>query len=340
MIKLLCIVALFGCWLNAAAVQLQPHHPNRYVVQSGDTLWDIAGKFLKYPWQWSQVWQNNPGVTTPHSIYPGDVLVLTQDQNNIKISAHATGGTIKLSPHMRHMDQHKAITTIPLAAIKPFLSRTRLIDAKEFATAPYIVALAHQDRITSSEGDNVFVRNLPGATPTHYGVYRRESIYIDPKSKKILGYQGQYIAELQLTHYADPANFLVLSSPRELRIGDRLFHQEATSPSYFVPTAAPKNLKGTIMGVEDGVTQIGSYSIVAINLGSSQAVVPGSVFAIQKPGRKIIDKLSPNADEIQLPGHEIGTLMVFKSYHDVSYALVMRAQEAIQVGEQIISPTA
>jgi hypothetical protein len=50
--------------------------PERYVVRSGDTLWDVTGRFYGNPWEWPRVWSYNPEITNPHWIYPLDQLRL------------------------------------------------------------------------------------------------------------------------------------------------------------------------------------------------------------------------------------------------------------------------
>ena len=60
---------------------LNPRHPETYVVQSGDTLWDIAAKFLRDPWYWPEIWQINPQVENPHLIFPGDTLTLVYNDD-------------------------------------------------------------------------------------------------------------------------------------------------------------------------------------------------------------------------------------------------------------------
>lgn len=46
-------------------VRLNPSHPDAYVVQKGDTLWDISSEFLVQPWYWPEIWQVNPQVENP-----------------------------------------------------------------------------------------------------------------------------------------------------------------------------------------------------------------------------------------------------------------------------------
>ena len=47
-----------------------------HIIQSGDTLWNLAGRFYQDPYLWPQLWENNRYILDAHWIYPGDPLVL------------------------------------------------------------------------------------------------------------------------------------------------------------------------------------------------------------------------------------------------------------------------
>jgi len=49
--------------------------PDVYIIQPGDTLWDISMKFLGNPYYWPRLWSINDYVTNPHWIYPGNRIV-------------------------------------------------------------------------------------------------------------------------------------------------------------------------------------------------------------------------------------------------------------------------
>jgi hypothetical protein len=72
-----CGIILLTLWGYFAPVSLSDAQMSQsYVVQYGDTLWDIAGTHLGNPYRWRDIHQNNPFITNPNLIYPGDILGL------------------------------------------------------------------------------------------------------------------------------------------------------------------------------------------------------------------------------------------------------------------------
>ena len=157
-------VLLFGLVFLAAVsadeLTLNPDHPQSYVVEEGDTLWDISARFLAEPWRWPELWEANPQVEDPHLIYPGNQLNLAWKDGRPYLSVggrYPGDRRIKLSPQIRETVHEQAIDPIPLDAIRQFLSRPRVLSAGELASSAYIAASEDQ-HVVNGAGARVYVR--------------------------------------------------------------------------------------------------------------------------------------------------------------------------------------
>jgi len=107
-------------WPCAFSLQLRTDAPERYTVQKGDTLWDIAARYLNDPWRWPELWENNKDtIRNPHRIYPGDTLVLTQKP----IPSLRVLPVVRLAPAVRAEPlPKKPIPPLDMKIIGPFWS--------------------------------------------------------------------------------------------------------------------------------------------------------------------------------------------------------------------------
>ncbi len=319
------------------AIALAANHPDRHVVVKGDTLWDISETFLQSPWEWPKVWSYNPQIDNPHLIYPGDILYLVYVNGKPQLRLER-GGPRKLSPQVRRHPLGQVIPAIPLDEIKSFLSDNLILARDELEAAPYVLAGVNS-RIIAGAGDRVYARGkIDTNQHTYLGVYRPSRTYVDPESGEILGYESTSIGGGYITHSKGDITTLKLKyTTEEVRIKDRVLPtQEQVVQSVFYPSAPDDQIDGVILSVLRGVSQIGQYDVVAINRGSREGLKTGNVLHAFKKGENVKD---PVTDEwIELPSERGGTLMVFKVFEKVSYALVMRAENVLSLLDEVRSP--
>ncbi len=323
----------------ADTLKINPSHPQQYTVVKGDTLWDISGKFLENPWQWPELWKNNPQVKNPHLIYPGDTLYFSIVDGKPQLSL-SRPGYAKLSPDIRESSLKEAISIIPADAIAQFLTSPRIVTAAEIDNAPYVIDFAGEHLIGGA-GDRLYARAITHPQGLSYTVYRKGQPYVHPATNELLGYEAKYVADTTLENAGDPATLFINKSSSEIRIGDRLMvnNSEALSLNYF-PRPPENNVQGNIISVLNGVSQIGLYNIVVIDLGARNGIKTGHVFDIYRSGRVVKDPYREKNMEhlVLLPDEIAGSLMVFRTFEKLSYALVMEANAAIHIFDKVTTP--
>lgn len=333
-VLLLCLLGVSGSAFGWERV----HHnaPERYEVVRGDTLWDIAARYLHAPWQWPTLWRDNPHIRNPHLIYPGDVLVLSSCQGAPCLSLERGQTVVKLTPHMRTQPKREAIAPLPLEIVAPFLREHRLLEEGEpLQELAYVIGGENQ-RFISGAGDTLYVRGeLPARE--RLGIYRQSERYVAPDGTP-LGSELINIGEARyVSHQEDIARVEVVSAQQEVRNNDILMPlEQRTQEVAFQPRAPLNDLTGHIIAAPGGLRFIGRLQVVAIDLGTEDGLQPGHVLRVEQQGELIND---PRTRElIQLPATAAGEVMVFKPYNRVSYALVMRASNVVAVGDVVQTP--
>ncbi|MDX1500484.1 MAG: LysM domain-containing protein [Woeseiaceae bacterium] len=323
--------------LNAfsqSSSRLAADAPDRYVVQKGDTLWDIAGQFLRDPWYWPEIWYLNPAIENPHLIYPGDVLAMVTIDGAPRVTT-VQGSTYRLSPQARVTPLTEAITSVPYEAVAAFLSSGVVLEKNEIDDLPYLVA-TRGDHLIAAAGNDVYVRRTSGQPGTRFNVVNVGEPLIDPDNNRLVGYQGNLVGEGTLRRGGDPATMALVKSTQEAKQGDLLVPVSVEVPLNFFPRAPEGTINGQIISVVGGVTQIGQYQVVVMNRGENDGLAVGDVLTVFQKGEKVPDRV--RGGSVQLPDEPAGTVMVFKVYDEIGYGLVMEATQALHIHDYVRNP--
>ena len=318
------------------ASPLAGDHPDEYVVQDGDTLWDIAATFLKDPWYWPEIWYVNPDIENPHLIYPGDVLGLVTIDGTARVTT-VRASTYRLSPEARITPLDEAITSVSYDSIAAFLSSGVVIEKSEVDNLPYMFA-TRGDHLIAAAGNHIYVRGVRNDTPgTRFNIVHIGDPLIDPDDNRLIGYQGILVAKGTLRRGGDPATIALTESYQEAKQGDVLIPTFVDVPLNFFPRSPSSQIDGSIISVIGGVTLIGQYQVVVLNRGSRNGLSVGDVLTVFQKGLVVRDHIA--GENVTLPEESAGTIMIFKVYDEIGYALVMEATQSIHTLDYVRNPT-
>ena len=325
--------------LAADELDLKAGHPQRYVVQSGDTLWGIASRFLEDPWRWPEIWHANPFIDNPHLIYPGDVLLLTSidGQPALKVLRRENLAVEKLEPRIREEAVDDAITTIPPGVIQPFLTVPLVVDRGVMEDLGYVVVGVEGNIVLGTPAE-FYARRISQPYTALYQVFRPGDDLFHPVTREYLGTEAVYLGDARMVRADETSKLLITKSVEEVAPSDRLLpvdEEEIVQP-YFHPRAPDGDVLGYIIKAPRGVSEIGPYSIVVISLGRANGIEEGHVLRIRDRKEPVQDPVT--RDLIELPEEDSGLLMVFRAFDRVSYALVMSASRAIHINDSLVSP--
>lgn len=337
--------------LSASAVELKDGHPDVYYVKQGDTLWDISSTFLDSPWDWPELWHVNQEIENPHLIYPGDVIRLVYVDGRPRLELERTGdqpvekmmtdgSIVKLVPKARVTSLDTAIPTIPLNTIQKFMLDAQVLTAKEIEASPYVIG-GQDKRVIFGKDDTVYARDrINSWEPLNqgYGFYRVGERYVDPQTKEVLGYEALQVgAGKVVNHDGEVLTLYVFDSRESITPNDRVMSTpERRMTSTFQPSAPSTDIQARIIRLFGRLSSVALYDVVALNKGIHDGLREGNVLVVKQRGEVVTDTNTREA--VRLPDVNAGTLIVFRAFERVSYALVIRSTLPIYPNDLATNP--
>jgi LysM domain len=277
--------------------------PESYLIQRGDTLWDLANKWLGDPHLWPQVWDQNRYILDSHWIYPGDPLAVPGRPNVVPPE-----GPPSAEGQPPAGDQGAEIAaaapeetgTQPGAAATPAMMQ--LADEHDLYCSGWvesnrepsalIVEGTELEKIMQATGDIIFLnqgRNQGIAAGAEYQVVRADHKVVHPATKEKLGTYMQRMGHVRvLCAQENTATAVILAACEDVRTGDELLPwKEMPSPMLErIPSvdrcSEPSGLaQGWVVdGGADELHSVGGGNVVATDLGNEAGVRPGSLLTL------------------------------------------------------------
>lgn len=173
---------------------------------------------------------------------------------------------------------------------------------------------------------------------------------------EVLGYELLEIGSAVVARHAEDskeAGTVYLSySDMEVKAGDLLVpvEEEPFDLSYVphAPKAVPENMR--VIAFTDAFNAVGPRQVVVLSKGDKDGIENGQVYSLWQPGEKIRDRVGyPEGDlkawvsvrkrNVVLPEEFIGHVMIFRTFHGVSYGLVMNAVKPVNLKDVAREPT-
>ncbi len=316
-----------------------------YIVEKGDTLWDISARFLANAYLWPQIWDQNKYIADAHWIYPGDPIILP------KLALVAAGAGIPGAPGEEGIPEGPegalpgeagAAGGPAAAALVPVTEETTLqcadyvVQEREDESLEIIgseqgsskIGLAERDIVYLNKGSNAGVKagELYSIQHASYAVHH-------PINGHKIGTKIETLGWLQVILVQEnSASAVVETSCLDIHAGDYLRPFEkvnvplvVTRPPATRLTPPSGKLNQYVVDIGFDATIAGEGQLVTIDAGSESGVAPGNVFAVFR-----IDYPS-----FPTPRNVVGEVTVISVREKTATAKITYSADAIMVGDMV-----
>jgi hypothetical protein len=296
-----------------------------YVVQKGDTLWDLSRQFSDSPWLWPDLWSLNEQIKNPHLIYPGQKIrvYLRKDIAKGFESMDATDDFFEKSSDFYTYSPIESIGFIRKKPLIPYGSIMKVGDNKEMISPGDVIFIKHSSNDEFSLGRKFFT-------------YKTITPVFHPGTGEKVGTQHMFTGVVEITRSEIKFSVAtVVKAYRTIRIGNFLTPYETRSPK--IPIVESQNgLYGKIIASEKQTKLFGADTIVFIDKGKLDGARPGQFYKIYHQENVLYDENT--RERVLLSPIVLGSLLVLRTEDTTSTVLINQSNRGIPLNSTFGAP--
>lgn len=327
---LITLLLVMAAVAGALPVFAENEEPTVYVIKKGDTLWGLSSRFLNDPNYWPNLWVNNPEITNPHLIFPGQKVKIYPD----RIVVEPASPPAQAAPPEPSAAKAPAEEAAPA---KSFLvsGGTGFLLENDPGLSGHIIS-TYQNRQMVGEDDIVFTdigRERGAKVGDRFSIFKNLGAISHPATNFIMGYKVIPLGTLQLTEVEEKASkAIVTKSFLEIDPGSYLMPYRDRKREVSLKASAIE-LTGYIIDSQTGNKAISAGDIAFLDLGSSHGLEDGNMLYVT---REIVpDQQYVHGTIDKLPSEVLGALVILETGEKTSTALVVKSIDTIYIGDRV-----
>jgi hypothetical protein len=327
-----------------------PEGSRSHIVQKGDTLWDLAGKYLGNTYAWPQIWELNQWIKDPHWIFPGDPLVIDLTR---KV---ATAGSVP--PEVSNLEPDHGLSSYSVP-VRPELG----FSFQDFIQLPFLVPEGAQayykaqgafqitgnredERKFLGEGETIYLNG-----GTEQGVRQGDRFLIlktvttrlaNPRGgRKPMGDVLQQVGVVRVTSTMDKGAVGIIERCMDsVEVGNHLvrFTEPATMPLHLrTDITDPVQMQSDpamVAYARDARIDTSSGDMLILDRGSNNGLKVGDVLLAVRtksfPGATTGPKQKQAEETVH---HYLGQILIVRVEPTNATGRVLRSQEEIRMGD-------
>ena len=311
----------------------QVEEPTIYVIKKGDTLWGLSDRFLKDPHYWPNLWANNPRITNPHLVFPGQRVKVYSDRIELEDVPAVKPKAPAVPPPSPEV---KAPAEEPVPE-KTFLvsGGAGFLQEKDSRPTGYIIS-TYQGRQMVGEDDVVYTdigKEQEAKVGDRFSIFKKLGAVSHPATNFIMGYKVIPLGVLQLSEVGVKSSKAIIAKS----------FMEIGSGSYLMPyrdrkrevalKASTRELSGYIIDTQTGNLAISAGDVVFLDLGFSQGIEVGNMLFIVRDVE--FDQQYVQGKIDKLPVEVVGALVVVETGENTSTALIVKSIDTVYLGDRV-----